>query len=687
MMIATTALIRGEVAAAGKKRGHTSWRSQDQSKRHASERRSDFRSQPSSGTEGPLVIEAEIGGHMIHRMYMDGGIFACLTEEKGPGPRACKSHPNGSKGTSRGRIPTLFQKSTGELNPSATTPLSLFWTLIKAITRYKWWSQTKKKQLSTPVRVYCYTKMPFGLKNAGATYQRLVDKDFDSQVGRNIAVYVDDLVIKSHTEAEMLRDIDETFRTLCKINMKLNLKKCMFGAVEGMFLGYMISPEGIKSCPDKTKVVLQLPSPWTIKECIKKSDFHWTPEAKQALKPMKQKLVRAKPCCRPKSKEELIVYLSASQGAISAALMTERGTVQTSVYLGCGGQILADFLVEKPDESPPDTPVVEIPQEPWTLFTDRSSCVDGSGADLILTSPEGTEFTYALRFQFTASNNEAFWEDSWKGNVPLKTLYSRIYAFEAEINISVAAKFVLPSFCSSLRRIPRGGVEQNQLSELLAILEGLVLPNMLDRWSWSLSGSGEFSVSSIRKLIDDHTLKAISSKTRWIKIVPIKINIHAWRVKLDNLPTRLNLSRRSMDLDSIFCLNCNLAVESTDHIFFQCSLVKEIYNKIAHWWDIDMFVMASYDEWWSWFSSLRLSVKLRTVLEGVFYITWSLVWIFRNNSIFGLNLPWCGNVVSCCDRKEMAVSDIRLKMMVLFRKDTVDMVFVLVKRFLVKERH
>ncbi|GJW96622.1 hypothetical protein Tco_0178430, partial [Tanacetum coccineum] len=69
--------------------------------------------------------------------------------------------------------------------------------------------------------------------------------------------------------------------------------------------------------------------------------------------------------------------------------------------------ILADFLVEKPDETPPDTSVVETPQEPWALFTDGSSCVDGSGAGLILTNPKGTEFTYALRFQFTASNNEA----------------------------------------------------------------------------------------------------------------------------------------------------------------------------------------------------------------------------------------------------------------------------------------
>ncbi|GJS65517.1 reverse transcriptase domain-containing protein [Tanacetum coccineum] len=75
-------------------------------------------------------------------------------------------------------------------------------------------SDEEKTTLHTSQGVYCYTKMPFGLKNAGATYQRLVDKGFDSQVGQNIEVYIDDLVIKSHTEAKMLRDIDETFRTL-----------------------------------------------------------------------------------------------------------------------------------------------------------------------------------------------------------------------------------------------------------------------------------------------------------------------------------------------------------------------------------------------------------------------------------------------------------------------------------------
>nr|GEU90182.1 reverse transcriptase domain-containing protein [Tanacetum cinerariifolium] len=126
----------------------------------------------------------------------------------------------------------------------------------------------EKTAFHTGQGVYFYTKMPFGLKNAGATYHRLMDKAFESQIGRNIEVYMDDLVVKSHTEAKMVRDIKETFQTLRKINMKLNPKKCSFGLAEGVFLRYVITPEGIKPCPDKTIAVLQLPSPQTIKEVL-----------------------------------------------------------------------------------------------------------------------------------------------------------------------------------------------------------------------------------------------------------------------------------------------------------------------------------------------------------------------------------------------------------------------------------
>nr|GFA00629.1 reverse transcriptase domain-containing protein [Tanacetum cinerariifolium] len=165
-------------------------------------------------------------------------------------------------------------------------------------------SDEEKTAFHTVQGVCCYTKMPFSLKNVGTTYQRLVDKAFDNQIGQNKKVYVDDLVIKSHTEAEMLRNISETFRTLRKINIKLN--------------------------PNKSEKSLSLFK--TLKKCIKKSDFHWTSKAKQAFKQLKQHLSELPLLVAPKPKEELIVYLSASYGAISAILMNERGMVQTLVY-------------------------------------------------------------------------------------------------------------------------------------------------------------------------------------------------------------------------------------------------------------------------------------------------------------------------------------------------------------------
>ncbi|GJR15762.1 reverse transcriptase domain-containing protein [Tanacetum coccineum] len=110
----------------------------------------------------------------------------------------------------------------------------------------------EKTAFITNQGIFCYTKMPFGLRNAGATYQRLVDRAFHGHIGRNLEVYVDDLVIKSCTEDEVIRDIEETFKTLKKINIKLNPRKCIFGVEEGMFLGYQVNTKDINICPDKT---------------------------------------------------------------------------------------------------------------------------------------------------------------------------------------------------------------------------------------------------------------------------------------------------------------------------------------------------------------------------------------------------------------------------------------------------
>ncbi|GKC23582.1 reverse transcriptase domain-containing protein [Tanacetum coccineum] len=281
--------------------------------------------------------------------------------------------------------------------------------------------------------------------------KRTGDKVFHKQIGRNLEVYVDDLVNQSRTEDEIVKDIEETFKTLREINMKLNPKKCTFGVEERMFLGYKVNTNGMKVCQDK------------------------------AFKKMKQLIVELPMLAAPMEKEELILYLAATKETVSAVLMTERESKQMPIYfvsralrgpeinytsmeklvlalvhaskrlkryfqahpiivitnqpiqhvlskpevagrlqkwsielgeyaihyrprVSVKGQILADFIVERPEEL----------LEPWILFTNGSSCTDGSWVGLILTNPEGMEFTYALRFRFDATNNEAEYEAEYE---------------------------------------------------------------------------------------------------------------------------------------------------------------------------------------------------------------------------------------------------------------------------------
>ncbi|GKC54750.1 reverse transcriptase domain-containing protein [Tanacetum coccineum] len=222
----------------------------------------------------------------------------------------------------------------------------------------------EKTAFYTEQGTYCYTKMPFGLKNAGATYQRLVDSTFQSQIGRNLEAYVDDMVIKSKEETSLLADIAETFEGLKTINMKLNPKKCSFGVEEGKFLGYMVTSEGIRANPKKTKAISNLQSPKTLKEMQSlsgklaslnrflaksaeralpffntlknitkenKHEYRWTPEAEEAFQQMKRLIMSLPSLTPPFPEETLYAYLAVSTEAVSAVLLTDRNGRQCPV--------------------------------------------------------------------------------------------------------------------------------------------------------------------------------------------------------------------------------------------------------------------------------------------------------------------------------------------------------------------
>ena len=119
----------------------------------------------------------------------------------------------------------------------------------------------EKTSFVTSQGLFCYEVMPFRLKNTRATYQRLVNHMFRSQIGRNVEVYVDDMLVKNLDEGKHLDDLQETFNTLRRYNIKLNPSKCAFRVASGKFLGFMVSHRRIEANPEKIKAILDMKSP------------------------------------------------------------------------------------------------------------------------------------------------------------------------------------------------------------------------------------------------------------------------------------------------------------------------------------------------------------------------------------------------------------------------------------------
>ncbi|GJU87466.1 RNA-directed DNA polymerase, eukaryota [Tanacetum coccineum] len=187
---------------------------------------------------------------------------------------------------------------------------------------------------------------------------------------------------------------------------------------------------------------------------------------------------------------------------------------------------------------------------------------------------------------------------------------------------SLSAHHLISYVCSSFRRDPRGGIEHQQMMELQSLLETVSLSNSKDRWIFDLTGDGVFSVKALRNFIDDKILLSHPEATNWVKNIPIKVNIFNWRARRDCLPTRLNLAYRGVVLESIICPVCKHAVEDIKHILFRCDLARSVLRRVCRWWGLDQQDWSSFLDWHNWFSSTRLPLANKELLEGVFYTAW-----------------------------------------------------------------
>ena len=185
---------------------------------------------------------------------------------------------------------------------------------------------------------YCYRVMPFGLKNAGATFQRLVNRMFQKQIGTSMEVYIDDMLVKSTTAELHIAHLAEAFQILKKYNMKLNPAKCAFGVSAGKFLGFIVNNRGIEANPNKIKDVIDMPPPSNIKEVqllmgriaalsrfvskasdkcqpffqVLKKAFQWDAHCEEAFTALKTYLSSPPILVSPSEGELLTLYLAVS---------------------------------------------------------------------------------------------------------------------------------------------------------------------------------------------------------------------------------------------------------------------------------------------------------------------------------------------------------------------------------------
>src|SRR4051812_37993624 len=209
-----------------------------------------------------------------------------------------------------------------------------------------------KTAFITPFGAFCYLTMTFGLRNAGATFQRCMQKCLLKQLGRNAHVYVDDVVVKTEKRGTLLEDLKETFENLRRFQIKLNPEKCVFGVPAGHLLGFLVSERGIECNPVKIKAIERMEVPsrlldvqkftgclasisrfigrlgekaLPLYQLMKKTNFfEWNHKADKAFLQLKRMLVTPPVLAAPTPKEPMLLYIAATSRVVSTVIVVER---------------------------------------------------------------------------------------------------------------------------------------------------------------------------------------------------------------------------------------------------------------------------------------------------------------------------------------------------------------------------
>nr|ABA97604.1 retrotransposon protein, putative, Ty3-gypsy subclass [Oryza sativa Japonica Group] len=264
-------------------------------------------------------------------------------------------------------------------------------------------SDCLKTLFITPFGAYCYITMPFGLKDAGANYQRMIQRCFSTQIGRNVEAYVDDVVIKTKQKDDLITDLEETFASIRAFRMKLNPEKCTFGVPSGKLLGFMVSHRSIQANPEKVNAILNMKPPSSQKDVQKLTGCMAALSRKLShyFQGHSVTVVTSFPLGNILHNREANGWIA--KWALELMSLDISFKPRTSIK----SQALADFVAEW-TECQEDTP--EEKMEYWTMHFNGSKRFSSTRAGVVLISLTGERLSYVLWIRFSATHNMAEYE-------------------------------------------------------------------------------------------------------------------------------------------------------------------------------------------------------------------------------------------------------------------------------------
>ncbi|GJT46136.1 RNA-directed DNA polymerase, eukaryota, reverse transcriptase zinc-binding domain protein [Tanacetum coccineum] len=222
---------------------------------------------------------------------------------------------------------------------------------------------------------------------------------------------------------------------------------------------------------------------------------------------------------------------------------------------------------------------------------------------------KGIILSNTFRFKAGCGTRIRFWKDIWVGETPLFTRYNRLYHLDQDKDCLIIDRINNGQWSWNWSRTNLGVRNLAYLCDMLNEIGQLNIDVNEDTCTWSLGPNGTFTVKDARYRIDQNILPTLAHATTWDKSIPRKVNVFMWRLSLDRLPHRLNLSSRGMDIPTISCRSCNANVESGNHIFFECHIATDMWKLVFRWCDIPLFQASSWDSFNDWIISWPLLIK------------------------------------------------------------------------------